>query len=218
MKTLEIKANKRTGVGKNHSAKLRKEKRVPCVLYGHGEENLHIEALAGDLRHLVFTPHTFFVKLDIEGEVQDAIMQDLQFHPVTDEVLHIDFLRISKDKPVKVQIPVRTLGTAEGVVEGGVLTIITRKLTVKALPEHMPEELEVDISPLQIGDSMKIGELKFENLELLDPRDAVVCTVQTTRAARSAAGMLLPEDEEELAEGEEAVEGEAEGEEKKSEK
>ncbi|TVR74561.1 MAG: 50S ribosomal protein L25/general stress protein Ctc [Marinilabiliales bacterium] len=205
MKLLEIKCSLRESVGKKDSRKLRKQGGVPCVLYGGGE-NIHFTAPENDFRHLVYSPKVFLLKLDIEGKVYDAVLQDIQFHPVTDRILHMDFFQVFEDRPVSIDVPVQLHGVPEGVKHGGKLALEARRLRVRGLPKDMPDILNVDVTNIGLGKSVKVGELEFEGLELLDFPNLVIASVKLTRAARGLT------DEEEEAEGEEAVEGEGEGE------
>src|SRR6056297_125561 len=158
MKELTIKATKRESLGKSATKKLRKQGEVPCVLYG-GEEVVHFHASRNDFRHLLYTPNVYFVNLEVNGDTYKGIMKDYQFHPVTDEVLHIDFFEMKAGTPLDMMIPVHTEGLAEGVKEGGVVKQDYRYLKIRALPKDMPEEVHIDISPLGIGDSVKVGDI-----------------------------------------------------------
>ena len=159
---------------------------MPCVLYGGGE-NIHFTVQADELRKLVYTPHIYVVDLLIDGKKYNAIMKDIQFHPVKDTILHIDFYQINEEKPIVMEVPVQLEGLAEGVKAGGKLSLQIRKLKVKALYDKIPERLTIDVSHLGLGKTVKVGELKYDNLELLNAKDAVVCAVKLTRAARGAA-------------------------------
>lgn len=186
MKTFELKGAVRTDLGKKASKADRVSETVPCVLYG-GTENTHFTTTVSDLRKLVYSPEVFVVDLDIDGAKCKAIMKALQFHPVTDKVLHIDFLEISDKKPVIVEIPVKLEGLAEGVKAGGKLALEMRKLKVKGLYTQIPESIVVDVTPLGLGKSVQVGAVSVENLEILNAKNAVVCQVKLTRAARGAA-------------------------------
>lgn len=201
MKVFEINGTKREKVGKRATKDLRKEERVPCILYG-GEENIHFSALGKDFLKLLYTPHVYLVKLIIDGKEYMSIIQDTQFHPVTEKILHIDFLQIFDDKKVKIGVPVQLNGLAKGVKAGGKLFQTLRYLKVKAFAADLPDILNVDVTNLAFGQSIKVEDLSFENMELIDPKDAVVAGVRTARAA------VLDEDEDE--EGEEGAEGEGE--------
>ena len=192
MKSIEIQGSLRTETGKKSTKALRKNDSVPCVLYGlNTDENgnqvaTHFSVTVEELRKLVYTPHIYVVDLNIDGKVVNAIMKDIQFHPVTDAILHVDFLQINEDKPIVMEVPVRLEGLAEGVKAGGKLNLQIRKLKVKAFYNVIPERLVVDVTLLGLGKTIKVGELHYEGLELLNAKDAVVCAVKLTRAARGA--------------------------------
>ena len=192
MKSIEIKGSLRTDLGKKGTRELRKNNGVPCVLYGvqKGENGLpvatHFTVTVDGLRKLVYTPNIYLVNLDIDGTVVTAIMKDIQFHPVTDAILHVDFLQVEENKPVMMEVPVQLEGLAEGVRAGGKLALQIRKLKVKATYNAIPERLVIDVTPLGLGKTIKVGELSYEGLELMNAKDAVVCAVKLTRAARGA--------------------------------
>jgi len=191
MKSIKIKGELRKSTGKKDSKKLRNEERVPCVLYG-GKENVHFAVSEKDLKKLVFTPNVYLVDLELDGKKHKAIMQELQFHPVTDRVIHIDFLEIFDDKEVVINIPVELQGLAEGVQAGGKLQVINRKLRVRALLKDLPDTLQINVEKVELGKNVKVGELDFKNLELLDAGNTVIATVKLTRAAK---GMEADEEE-----------------------
>lgn len=186
MKTFELKGTVRENIGKKSSKAARKNDNVPCVLYG-GEQNVHFTATNSDLRKLIYTPEVFMIDLDVDGNKSKAIMKDLQFHPVTDRVLHIDFLELSENKPVVVEIPVKLTGLAEGVKAGGKLSLETRKLKVKGIYTQIPESITLDVTSLGLGKSIQVGQVSVGNLEILNAKNAVVAQVKLTRAARGAA-------------------------------
>ena len=192
MKSIEIKGSLRTDIGKKATRELRKESSVPCVLYGvkKGENGLpvatHFSVTVDGLRKLVYTPNIYVVNLDIDGTVVTAVMKDIQFHPVTDAILHVDFLQVEENKPIVMEVPVQLEGLAEGVRAGGKLALQLRKLKVKASYISIPERLVIDVTPLGLGKTIKVGELSYEGLELINAKDAVVCAVKLTRAARGA--------------------------------
>lgn len=200
MKALKLSGSLRENVGKKDAKKLRREGNVPCVLYGGGKQ-VQFSVPEKDFKHLIFTPNTYLVDLEIDGKDYRAVLQDVQYHPVTDAILHVDFLEIFEDKPVTIAVPLRYTGTAKGVLKGGRLFRKYRKLTLRALPKDLPDEIVVDITNLGINDSIKISELERENIEFLDPPTSVAAAVKTQRA--------VPEEEEEE-EGEEGEEGEGE--------
>ena len=190
MKSIEIKGTARTIAERSSEQAralkaIRKNNGVPCVLYG-GKEIVHFTVPAEGLRNLVYTPHIYVVDLYIDGKKVNAIMKDIQFHPVKDNILHVDFYEIDEAKPIVMEVPVQLEGLAEGVKAGGKLALQIRKLKVKALYNLIPEKLIVNVSHLGLGKTIKVGELNFENLELLNAKEAVVCAVKLTRAARGA--------------------------------
>lgn len=198
MKTTELKAFKRTDLGKKSTKDLRRNGMVPSVLYG-GKENVHFYVNRVDFEKLLYTPDIFLISLDVEGKSYNAVIQDLQFHPVSDVVLHADLMQVFDDKPISIGVPVKTTGLARGVKAGGKLTIQQRKLLVKGLVKDIPNELVIDVTKLGLGKSIQVGQLKYPNLELLNAKQSVVVSVKTSRLARAGAT-----DEEE--EGEEAQE------------
>lgn len=193
MKEIELKGTKRTETGKKATKLLRKEGLVPCNVYGEkkGENGLP-EALSfavsmRDLRKIVYTPHIYVVNLVIDGESHTAVMKELQFHPVSDQVLHVDFYEVNDQKPITIGIPVKLNGLAQGVRDGGRINLSIRKINVTAPYQVIPEHLDIDVTSLQLGKSIKVGDLSFEGLELATPADVIVCSVKATRASRSAA-------------------------------
>lgn len=186
MKTFELKGTLRTELGKKVAKAERASDVVPCVLYG-GESNFHFVVTNSDLRKLVYSPEVFVVDLKIEGKVIKSIIKALQFHPVTDKLLHIDFLEVNDKKPVAVEIPVKLEGLAEGVKAGGKLALEMRKLKVKGIYSDIPENLVVDVTNLGLGKTIQVGTLTVPNIEILNAKNAVVCQVKLTRAARGAA-------------------------------
>jgi large subunit ribosomal protein L25 len=186
MKTFELKGTVRTDLGKKATKAERVSENVPCVLYG-GAENTHFTTTVSDIRKMIYSPEVFVVNLDIDGKVTKAIMKALQFHPVSDKVLHIDFLEITEDKPVVVELPVKLEGLAEGVKAGGKLALEMRKLKVKGLYTQIPENIVIDVTSLGLGKSIQVAKVSVENLEILNAKNAVVAQVKLTRAARGAA-------------------------------
>ena len=196
MKTLAISAKLRKGTGKTDSKALRNQGNVPCVLYG-GEKQVCFYAHENDFRNLVYTPEVFIVELDIEGEKCRAVMQDLQFHPVTDKLLHLDFLQIFDDKEVTMTIPVHLEGISIGIRNGGVLSFRRRKIITRAIPGNLPEYIEINIEDLEIGQSIFIKDLRVDKYSFLAPDNAVVVGVRTARE------LIIEEEAEEELEGEE---------------
>ena len=185
MQTLKIEATPRADFGKKASRAIRREGQVPCVLYGGGETvSFSVDAKA--LKPLIYTPNSYIVELTIGGKTEKAVMREVQFHPVREEILHIDFYRVQEGKPVSIAVPVRLSGTAEGVKVGGKLALSARKLVVSALVENLPDELVVDVTPLNVGQTIFVGDLKFDNLQFVSPATQAVCAVRVTRASRGA--------------------------------
>lgn len=205
MKSITINGSQRESVGKKASKALRNAGQVPCVLYG-GDKPMHFSAPELAFSKLVYTPnaHTAVIALDT-GESFNAILQDIQYHPVTDRILHIDFYQLFDDKEIMMEIPVHFTGVSKGVKNGGVLRRNQRKLRIKALPGNLPDFLEADITPLKIGSKLYVTDFENDAFKIMHPDNTVVCQVRTARAA------IVDEIEEEgLEEGEEGVEG-AEG-------
>ena len=165
---------------------MRKNDEIPAVLYG-GEKVIHFSVTNNAVRNLVYTPHIYVVDLVIDGKKVNAIMKDIQFHPVKDTILHVDFYQIDEAKPIVMEVPVQMEGLAEGVKAGGKLVLQMRKLKVRALYNVIPERLIINVAHLGLGKTVKVGELQYEGLELLNAKEAVVCAVKLTRAARGAA-------------------------------
>ena len=188
MKTYELKGEVREDFGKKAARSYRSEGLIPCVVYGgSNEKNLNFVVKKSDVRNLIYTPEVYLINLVLDGKTTMATLKEIQFHPVKDNILHIDFLHVFPDVPVVIELPVRLEGLAAGVKSGGKLSLDLRKLKVKALAEKLPQELVVNVEELELGKSIQVGELNFEGLELLTPKNAVVCRVQLTRAARGAA-------------------------------
>ncbi|MDX1768512.1 50S ribosomal protein L25/general stress protein Ctc [Arenibacter troitsensis] len=203
MKSITIKGSERESVGKKATKALRNAGKVPCVIYG-GDKPLHFAADELSFKDLVYTPNAHTVVVDLEGgKKYDAVMQDIQFHPVTDSILHVDFYQLFKDKEVTMDIPVRLLGNSPGVRNGGRLLFRKRKLTIKALPDNLPDFFDVDISKLRIGGNISVATLLKDEFTILHPENTVVVQV---KAARNA--VMTDEDDEE--EGEEGAEAAAE--------
>ncbi|MFN8210340.1 MAG: 50S ribosomal protein L25/general stress protein Ctc [Bacteroidales bacterium] len=183
MKTFDINGSVRQELGKKSSKDLRKSNNVPCVLYG-GKENLHFYAHENDFSKLIYTPDAHLVKLNLEGKVYDAVLKEIQFHPVTDKIMHIDFTEVHANKPITISIPVKISGDSAGVKAGGKLRVRRRSLLVKGLAVNIPEFLPIDITELKIHQSVKVGDLSFENIELVDPKKSMILTIATSRVAQ----------------------------------
>lgn len=186
MQTIELKGVKRSVTGKKDSKSLRNEEQVPCVVYGAGEV-IHFSTLEKDFKNLIFTPNIYIVNVNIDGKITQTILKDVQYHPISGNILHVDFLQVVDSKPVVMEIPVVLNGLAEGVKAGGKLQLEMRKLKVKAFVKDMPDNLPIDITNLGLGKGIKVGELNYNNIEILNAKNAVVVAVKLTRAARAAA-------------------------------
>ena len=204
MRKLEITGFKRANLGKGEAKRLREEGNVPCVLYG-GEQQVHFHAPMILFRDLVYTPEAAFVDVNIEGEEYQAILQDIQYHPVSDVILHADFLELHKGKVIKMDVPVTFHGTAPGVIKGGRLMPKVRHIKVKALPDHMPESIDIDISSLDLGKSIKIRDIEEKDFSILNSPRVTIATVSIPRNMRAA-----EEEEAAAAAAEEALEAEEE--------
>lgn len=193
MKQISINGTARTELGKKAAKAIRNSGNVPCVLYGEKKdangqpETIHFSVSEKEINKLIYTPHIYLVDINIDGEDHKGILKEVQFHPVKDNVLHVDFLEVHAEKPIVMGVPIAPQGLAEGVRAGGRLITMVRKLNVKALYSAIPEKLNIDVTALQLGKSIKVGDLHFENLELVTPKEVIVCTVKMTRAAMGAA-------------------------------
>jgi large subunit ribosomal protein L25 len=201
MKSITINGSKRESVGKKATKALRNAGEVPCVLYG-GDQPLHFSAPELAFSQLVYTPnaHTVVIALD-NGDTLNAVLQDIQFHPVTDRILHVDFYQLFEDKEIAMDIPVILVGNSRGVKNGGVLRRNNRKLRIKALPTNLPDFIEIDITPMKIGDKFYVRDLDQEKYRFLHTDNTVVCQIKTARTAI----VDEEEEEEELEEGAEAA-------------
>lgn len=200
MKTVSISGSLRKNVGKQDAKKQRKANQIPCVIYGINKQK-YFTVNSKVFEKYVYTPEIYFFEIDIEGEKYKAIIQEMQFHPVTDKFLHVDFLEFDESKSITMGVPLRESGIAPGITKGGVLMKKMRKIKVNALPEFMPDKIEIDISDLEINDSIHISDLPQENIEYIAKPQQFVIGVTTTR-------MVLSEEEEEGEEGEEGEESE----------
>lgn len=207
MKEINVSGKKREDLGKKASKQLRKEGYVPCNIYGAAQADGKPVALAfaapmSELRKVVYTPHIYVINLNIDGEDHTAILKELQFHPVTDALLHVDFYAVNDEKPITIGIPVKLVGLAQGVRDGGRMNLSVRKVSVTAPYQRIPEHLDIDVTNLKIGKSIKVGQLKFEGLEMATPKDVVVCSVKMTRAANLSAVADTADEGDAAAEGE----------------
>lgn len=185
MKSIAISGSLRENVGKRDAKELRYQALVPAVLYG-GATQTHFSVSAADLKPVVYTPVVHFIDLDIAGVKSQAIIKDIQFHPLTEQIIHVDFLLLDQAKPVTIEIPVRLTGTSPGVKVGGKLVQKLRKLRVKALPKDHLDYIEVSIEALEVGKSVKVGEISFPNITILNTKEDTIVSVTTSRALRQA--------------------------------
>lgn len=182
MKTVSMSGSLRENVGKKDAKSLRRKGLVPCVMYG-GEEQVRFSVPAKDFKPLLFTPDTHYVEVNIDGKKTLTILQDIQYHPVSDEVIHADFLRLFDDKPISIAVPVKTVGVASGVLQGGKLEMKIRKMRLKGLPNDIPQFVEVDITKLKIGQSIKVENINIPNIEKLDVKSNIIVMVKSSRQA-----------------------------------
>lgn len=199
MKSIALSGNKRADRGTSKANILRKEGKIPCVIYG-GKENAHFTINEVKFDKVINSPDVYFIDLDIDGTKVKAIIKETQFHPVTDKVIHVDFLEIDENKPVTVNLPIITKGNSKGVQNGGKLRMVTRKLRINGLPSALPETIEIDITDIKIGESVKVEDLNLEGLTVLDAANSVVIAVKRSRVA-------VEEEEEEEGTEEGAEEG-----------
>lgn len=185
MKSIAISGSPRENVGKRDAKELRYEGKVPAVLYG-GQNQIHFAVSAADLKGLVYTPDVQFVDLDVEGVKAHAIIKEVQFHPLTDLPLHVDFLELNEGKPVVMEIPIKLTGTSPGVKSGGKLVQKLRKLRVKALPKDMPQSVEVSLETLEVGKSVAVGEISFPGFQIMNNADDTILSVTMSRALKQA--------------------------------
>ena len=200
MKQISLNGTSRTKTGKKAAKQFRQNGEVPCVIYGQekGENGLPVAKSFTisykELSKVIFTPHIYLIDLTIDGVDHKAILKEVQFHPVKDTILHVDFYEVHAEKPIVMAVPIATQGLAEGVRAGGRLTTQVRKLKVRALYEQIPEKLNIDVTSLGLGKTIKVGDLHFEGLELVTPKEVVVVAVKMTRAAMGAAAAAAKAD------------------------
>lgn|SRR3712207_3154430 len=199
MKEINVTGQKRENLGKKASKELRKQGLIPCNLYGEkkGENGLP-EALAftiafSELRKVIYTPHIYVINIDLEGVHHTAILKEIQFHPVTDAPLHVDFYEVNDEKPITIGIPVKLVGLAQGVRDGGRMNLSIRKINVTAPYQQIPEHLDVDVTSLRIGKSIKVGQLSYEGLEIATGKEVIVCSIKMTRNAAANAAKAANE-------------------------
>ncbi len=198
MKSIDVKGTARNEFGKKGAKALRSQNLIPCNLYGVERDAKGLPVAKAfsvtfeEVRKLVYSPDIFSVNLTIDGNTVLAVMREIQFHPVKDNILHIDFYQITPEKPIVMAVPVKLNGLAAGVKAGGKLEQILRRVKAKALYTAIPEKVEIDVTPLGIGKSFKVGDLKVEGIEFVSPKNAVICTVMSTRSAANASAEEAP--------------------------
>jgi large subunit ribosomal protein L25 len=180
MKSVSISGSPRVNVGKKDAKAIRSQKMIPCVLYG-GKEQFFFTTPEDSFKNIVYTPEICTVKIQLNGKEYNSIMQDIQFHPVTDKILHADFLEIFENKPITMHIPIKTKGTAPGIIKGGKLHLKIKKLKIKGLPKNLPDNITIDISKLDIGDSFRVNEIPSENFTILDAPNNIIASCRITR-------------------------------------
>ncbi len=185
MKTVSLSGSLRENVGKKDAKALRNAGKVPCVIYG-GKDQIHFAVEATSFKPILYTPATYLINVNVDGKEYMTVLQDIQAHPVTDSLLHVDFLELDPSKPVSIHVPIKVTGVSPGVLKGGKLVKKFRKLKVKALMQNLPDEVEVSIADLDLNQSIKVGDLNVENVEFLDNKGAVIISVQTTRNVEQA--------------------------------
>lgn len=187
MISLEMNASERPDSGTSIAKKERRESLVPCVLYGGEEKPIHFVIPEKDFKPLVYTSNVHTVDINLSGKKYPAVLKDIQFHPVSDKILHVDFYRLHKDKEIEMDVPVQIIGRAEGILLGGVLRKNYRKLRIKALPDNLPDFIEVDITGMQIGNKFYVTKLASDKYKVMHPDNTVVCQIKTSRNAMKAA-------------------------------
>ncbi|MFD0931505.1 50S ribosomal protein L25/general stress protein Ctc [Psychroflexus salinarum] len=210
MKSITIKGSKRESVGKKATKALRNAGEVPCVIYG-GDNIVHFAAPEVSFNKLIYTPDVHTVIVDLEGNKTNAVLQDIQFHPVTDEILHIDFYEFHEGQEITMEIPVHSEGVPKGVKNGGVLRFNLRRMTVRGLAKNLPDYIVANVTPLKIGQKLYVTAVASEDYKIMHPDNTVICQVRTSRNVSLIGVDEDEEDEDETAEGEEGAESSAEG-------
>ncbi len=182
METVKLSANARVDLGKKESKALRNAGQVPCVIYG-GESTVHFSVKTLDLRNLVYTPNVYAAAIELDGKTYKAILKDIQFHPVTDAIIHVDFMELVEGKEITLSVPVTLTGNAKGVMQGGKLRKNMRRLSVRAIPANLPNSIELDVTPLTIGKSIRVSNVETNNYDILNPGSAVIAAVKMARGA-----------------------------------
>ncbi len=203
MKSLEIQAKLRTSLGKKDNKNLRMNKNVPCVLYGGKEDNIHFYTTEEELKKFVYTPSKFIADVIIDKTKQESILKDIQFHPVSDKIIHADFIRIISGELIETVVPINLIGIAKGVKEGGKLQMKTRNIKIKATKENLPDNIEINVENIELGGNVKVKDVLSNNFEILNTKETVIATVNLTKAAKG----MKSDDEEETKGGEEETKG-----------
>jgi len=186
MKTVGLNGTQRASTGKASTKKVRNAGEVPCVMYNGGNEGFHFSAPHNDLKKILHSPDVFIVNVDVAGNVEDAIIREAQFHPVTGKILHVDFLKVDGSNEVELELPIRLIGTAEGVLNGGKLASMMRRIKVRGIPANLPEKVEVDVTPLGLGKTIRVSEVQAEGLTITSPAQAGIARIDIPRALKSA--------------------------------
>lgn len=187
MQTITIVGSQRESVGKAASKALRNAGQVPCVLYGGGNTAIHFAAEAKAFKNLVYTPNVYTATIELEGKKYISILQDIQFDPVTDKIMHIDFYELNPKKEITIEVPIKIVGTSKGILAGGTLRVVNRKLKIKALPDNLPDFVEVDITELDMGNRLYVTKIPQEKYKIMHPDNTVVVQIRASRAATKAA-------------------------------
>lgn len=196
MKSVSLNGIARVNLGKKFSKDLRKNGNIPCVIYSKGKKALHITVKNNELQKIIYNPSVFVLNIKVDENEYNTIIRDAQFHPVSDNILHVDFLQLSENELVSLNIPVELTGNSIGVRNGGQLNLVMRKLLIKSFPKNLPDNIEIDISNLRIGQSIRIEDLKNDNYDFIQPESAVIVSVKTAR------NVVEEEEEEEVEESE----------------
>ena len=199
MKTVSMSGSPRANVGKKDAKALRNADLVPCVIYG-GKEQIHFSTPETSFKHIIFTPDVCFIEVDLDGKKYLTVLQDIQYHKVSDRILHADLFELHEDKPITLPIPVVYTGSSPGVLQGGKLVKSTRKIRIKALPKDMPETVTIDLSNLQIGDMVKVAALEAKDFTIVEHPSTTICIVKTTRNVAAAEATAETAGEEEKSE------------------
>ena len=211
MKSVSLNGIARVNLGKKFSKDLRKNGNIPCVIYSKGKEALHITVKNNELQKIIYNPSVFVLNIKVDDKEYNTIIRDAQFHPISDNILHVDFLQLSENELVSLNIPVELTGNSIGVRNGGQLNLVMRKLLIKSLPKNLPDTIEIDITKLRIGQSIRIEDVKNENYDFVQPESAVIVSVKTARNVVEEA-----EETEEAGEAEDKKEGESDSSEEKN--